>query len=74
VALGVSRRDVGRSGGGSVEIDSEIGERGMVGIGEGERHGMRGLAEALEGAVRGSREGLLLGLDWEEEMYIPERG
>jgi len=62
IALGVSRRDVGRSGG---EIGSEIGERALVGIGEGERHGMRGLAEALEAAVRGSREDLL-GLDWEE--------
>ena len=67
LALGLSRRDVGS--GREREIDSEIEESG---IGEGERHGMRGLAEAIEAAVRASRDGLL-GLDW-EEMHFPERG
>jgi hypothetical protein len=58
-ALGVSRRDVGRSEGGvGVEIGSEIRR-----IDEEERYAMRGLAEAIEAAVRGSR-GALFGLDW----------
>ena len=71
LALGLSRRDVGSGSGRGRgrEIDSEIEESG---IGEGERHGMRGLAEAIEAAVRASRDGLL-GLDW-EEMHFPERG
>ena len=62
-ALGVSRRDVGRgSAGAGAGEGGEIGS--VVGIGEEERHEMRGLAEAIEAAVRRSREGLL-GLDWE---------
>jgi hypothetical protein len=64
LALGLSRRGQGRGG----EIVSEIEEGG---IGEGERHGMRGLVEAIEAAVRANRDGLLLGLDWE---HFPERG
>jgi hypothetical protein len=58
LALGLSRQDVGQGRG---EIVSEIEESG---IGEGERHGMRGLVEAIEAAVRASRDGHLLGLDW----------
>jgi hypothetical protein len=60
-ALGVSGREVGERERG---IDSEV----VVGsgrIGEGERYAMRGLAEAIEEAVRPSRDGLL-GLSWEE--------
>ena len=67
LALGLSRRDVVGQGRGG-EIVSEIEEGG---IGEGERHGMRGLAEAIEAAVRASRDGHLVGLDWE---HYPERG
>jgi hypothetical protein len=59
-AVGVlGREDVGSERG----IDSEVERR--IRIGEGERYAMRGLAEAIEKAVRPSRDGLV-GLNWEE--------
>jgi zinc finger HIT domain-containing protein 3 len=59
-ALGVSRLDVGRGLAG--QVDSGIGR-----IDEEERRAMRGLAEAIEAAVRGNNGNInrLFGLDWE---------
>ena len=59
-ALGVSRGDVGRGGGSGSGREIEI-----VGIGEEERLAMRGLAEAVECAVRRESRDELFGLDWE---------
>jgi len=57
-SLGISRSDVRWDDG-----SRSSGKGGEI-VSEGEvREAMRGLAEAIEAAVRGSREGIL-GLDW----------